>query len=109
MTPHDSTVLPVDLSGRRVIITAGAGGIGAALADAFADRGARVHLCDIDKNAVAASRHAASHADVSRREDVDRYMETALAHLGGLDVLVNNAGIAGPTARMTFLDEVVVW
>ncbi|WP_313458663.1 SDR family oxidoreductase [Achromobacter sp.] len=101
MTPHDSTVLPVDLSGRRVIITAGAGGIGAALADAFADRGARVHLCDVDKNAVAASRHAASLADVSRREDVDRYMETALAHLGGLDVLVNNTRIAGPTTRIT--------
>lgn len=94
MTPHDSTVLPVDLSGRRVIITAGAGGIGAALADAFADRGARVHLCDVDKNAVAASRHAASHADVSRREDVDRYMETALRQSGG-GAIINISSVAG--------------
>jgi NAD(P)-dependent dehydrogenase (short-subunit alcohol dehydrogenase family) len=101
MNQQDLTALPVDLSGRRVIITAGAAGIGAALADAFADRGARVHLCDVDQNALASSRHANLHADVSRREDIDRYMETALAHLGGLDVLVNNAGIAGPTAGIT--------
>lgn len=37
-------------------------------------------------------------ADVSRRDEIDRYMGEALSHLGGLDVLVNNAGIAGPTA-----------
>lgn len=104
MNPHDLTALPVDLSGRRVIITAGAAGIGAALADTFADRGAHVHVCDVDQNALAASRHACSRADVSRRDDIDRYMETALAHLGGLDVLVNNAGIAGPTAAITDIE-----
>ena len=93
-----SPALPVDLSGQRVIVTAGASGIGAALADAFAERGARVHLCDVDEQALAGSRHAWTRADVSRRDEIDRYMQTALAHLGGLDVLVNNAGIAGPTA-----------
>lgn len=101
MNPQDLTSLPVDLSGRRVIVTAGAAGIGAALADAFAERGAHVHVCDVDEGALFECRHANSRADVSRREDIDRYMETALAHLGGLDVLVNNAGIAGPTARIT--------
>lgn len=104
MTSQDLTALPVDLSGRRVIITAGASGIGAALADAFADRGARVHLCDVDDGALAHCRHAWSRADVSRRDDIDRYMQTALAHLGGLDVLVNNAGIAGPTASVTDIE-----
>lgn len=104
MNLQDLTALPVDLSGRRVIITAGASGIGAALADAFAERGARVHLCDVDDGALSRCRHAWSRADVSRREDIDRYMETALAHLGGLDVLVNNAGIAGPTASVTDIE-----
>jgi len=104
MNLQDLTALPVDLSGRRVIITAGASGIGAALADAFAERGARVHLCDVDDSALSHCRHAWSRADVSRREDIDRYMETALAHLGGLDVLVNNAGIAGPTASVTDIE-----
>jgi len=104
MNLQDLTALQVDLSGRRVIITAGASGIGAALADAFAERGARVHLCDVDDSALSHCRHAWSRADVSRREDIDRYMETALAHLGGLDVLVNNAGIAGPTASVTDIE-----
>jgi NAD(P)-dependent dehydrogenase (short-subunit alcohol dehydrogenase family) len=96
--PGDISALPVDLSGKRVIVTAGAAGIGAAIAAAFAERGARVHVCDVDEQALAASPHPKSRADVSRREDIDRYMQEALAHLGGLDVLVNNAGIAGPTA-----------
>lgn len=104
MNLQDLTALPVDLSGRRVIITAGASGIGAALADAFSERGARVHLCDVDDGALSRCRHAWSRADVSRRDDIDRYMETALAHLGGLDVLVNNAGIAGPTASVTDIE-----
>ena len=97
-TATNLPALPVDLSGKRVIVTAGAAGIGAALADAFAERGARVHLCDVDEQALAGSRHAWARADVSRRNEIDRYMQTALSYLGGLDVLVNNAGIAGPTA-----------
>lgn len=97
-TAASFSALPVDLSGKRVIVTAGAAGIGAALADAFAERGARVHLCDVDEQALAGCRHAWARADVSRRDEIDRYMQTALSHLGGLDVLVNNAGIAGPTA-----------
>ncbi|PND33601.1 3-oxoacyl-[acyl-carrier-protein] reductase [Achromobacter pulmonis] len=96
--PGDISALPVDLSGRRVIVTAGAAGIGAAIAAAFAERGARVHVCDVDAQALAACPHPNARADVGRREEIDRYMQDALAQLGGLDVLVNNAGIAGPTA-----------
>lgn len=96
--PADIDALPVDLTGQRVIVTAGAAGIGAAIAGAFAARGARVHVCDVDEQALSACPHAWSRADVSRRDQIDRYMGEALAHLGGLDVLVNNAGIAGPTA-----------
>jgi len=102
MTPG---ALPVDLSGKRVIVTAGAAGIGAALADAFAERGARVHVCDVDDQALAGCRHAWARADVGSRDEIDRYMQTALSHLGGLDVLVNNAGIAGPTAGIADITE----
>lgn len=96
--------LPVDLSGKRVIITAGGAGIGAAIADAFADRGARVHLCDVNDAALKSCRHPWRRADVSKRDDIDSYMQTALAHLGGLDVLINNAGIAGPTAAIADIE-----
>ncbi|ADP19163.1 short chain dehydrogenase family protein 58 [Achromobacter xylosoxidans A8] len=96
--PADISALPVDLSGKRVIVTAGAAGIGAAIAAAFAERGARVHVCDVDEQALAACPYPSSRADVGRRDEIDRYMQEALAQLGGLDVLVNNAGIAGPTA-----------
>ncbi len=96
--PEDIGALPVDLAGKRVIVTAGAAGIGAAIAGAFAARGARVHVCDVDERALVACPHPWSRADVSRRDEIGRYMGEALSHLGGLDVLVNNAGIAGPTA-----------
>ncbi|AUL45972.1 short chain dehydrogenase [Bordetella trematum] len=96
--------LPVDMTDRRVIVTAGAGGIGAAIAAAFAERGARVHVCDVDEAALQACPHACARADMSRREEVEAYMARALDWLGGLDVLVNNAGIAGPTAGIAEVD-----
>ncbi|HDZ47654.1 hypothetical protein LCGC14_0108510 [marine sediment metagenome] len=92
-------------SGLRVLITAGANGIGLAIAQAFQEAGARVHVCDIDEQALAALPECITYtnADVSQEEDVDRLFEDA-AHLGGLDVVVNNAGIAGPTASIEDID-----
>jgi NAD(P)-dependent dehydrogenase (short-subunit alcohol dehydrogenase family) len=95
-----TTPLPVDLSGLRVAISAAAGGIGKVMADSFVARGARVFISDIDEAALAASGHPHVRADASSVADMERFMDAALAHLGGLDVLVNNAGIAGPTARV---------
>ncbi|MBR1256355.1 SDR family oxidoreductase [Bradyrhizobium sp. AUGA SZCCT0240] len=86
------------MAGVRVIITAGGAGIGGAMADAFSARGASVYVSDIDSNAIAASPHLGSVADMGRAEDVHRFMDSAFAKLGGLDVLINNAGIAGPVA-----------
>jgi NAD(P)-dependent dehydrogenase (short-subunit alcohol dehydrogenase family) len=102
--PH---FLPVSMEGRRVLVTAGAAGIGRTIAQAFLAAGARVHVCDIDETALADARAFASEsglpltvsrADVSDPQAVDALFETVAATLGGLDVLVNNAGIAGPTA-----------
>ncbi len=95
-----ATALPVDLAGLRVAITAAAGGIGRVMADSFAACGARVFVSDIDDAALAACPHPNLRADAGSASELDVFMDAALAHLGGLDVLVNNAGIAGPTARV---------
>ena len=81
---------------RRVLITAGASGIGAAVAQAFLDAGDRVAVCDVAQ--ITNQGVVAFHCDMAVRAEVERMMADAVAALGGLDVLVNNAGIAGPTA-----------
>lgn len=93
----------------RVLVTAGANGIGRATARAFAAEGARVHICDVDHAALAEMAQSdpamtQSVCDVSDRTAVGRLFEDALAALGGLDCLVNNAGIAGPTGRVDEID-----
>jgi len=90
------------LKGKRVIITAAAGGIGRTMAEAFLANGARVHICDIDAEQLAAFEAeqpylSTSVTDVSDSDQVAGLFEAALAGLGGLDIMINNAGIAGPT------------
>jgi NAD(P)-dependent dehydrogenase (short-subunit alcohol dehydrogenase family) len=89
----------------RVLVTAGASGIGLEIARAFVREGAKVYVCDIDREALAGLAKSdpalkAAHCDVAGRTDVAGFFGTAVAGLGGLDVLVNNAGIAGPTGRV---------
>jgi NAD(P)-dependent dehydrogenase (short-subunit alcohol dehydrogenase family) len=88
--------------GTRVLVTAGASGIGRAIADLLLQQGARVHICDVsdpflDDFAKAWPKAGFSKADVSADADVERLFRNIHSDLGGLDVLVNNAGIAGPT------------
>jgi len=97
--------MDLDIKGLRVIVTAGANGIGLAIARAFASEGARVHVCDVDAAALGALASSdpqitQTHCDVSDRASVQRLFDDAANTLGGLDVLVNNAGIAGPTAKI---------
>lgn len=91
------------LKGQRVVVTAGAGGIGLAISDTLARLGTRIVVCDVSDEALTSASkavrfEAAINADVSREADVERLFETAQKTLGGLDALINNAGIAGPTA-----------
>ncbi len=92
--------------GLRVLVTAGAAGIGRVIAQTFLDHGARVHVCDVDEKALSQLPKSISwtKADVSSISDVDRLFEDVKKTLGGLDVLVNNAGIAGPTAKVEDID-----
>ena len=97
----------MDLSanGLRVLVTAGAAGIGRAIAATFLEHGARVHVCDVDDSALAALRRefpkiSQTRADVAEPAQVEKLFADVTNALGGLDVLVNNAGIAGPTARV---------
>jgi len=90
--------LTVDLGGYRVAISAGANGIGKVMADSFAACGASVFVSDIDEQALAACGHPGVRADAADPEDCEAFIDLAVRHHGGLDVLVNNAGIAGPTA-----------
>ena len=91
------------LEGRRVLVTAAASGIGATVAARIAEAGARVYVCDSDEAVLRA--YLRDHpgigggvADVAAPGDVERLVAEALDRLGGLDVLVNNAGVAGPAA-----------
>ena len=91
--------------GLRVLVTAGAAGIGRALASTFHEAGASVFICDVDPEALSAF-HAeypqigTAITDVSVVSQVDELFRSATSALGGLDVLINNAGIAGPTAKV---------
>ena len=90
--------------GLRVLVTAGASGIGHAIAKAFVEDGARVHICDVNEDLLAQRRDelgvSVSRADVSNEQDVKALLVDVEATFGGLDVLVNNAGIAGPTGAV---------
>lgn len=99
----------LDIEGLRVIVTAGAAGIGLAIARAFVREGAQVHVCDVDAAALERLGDTdpalgTSRCDVSDRAQVAALFAAADARLGGLDCLVNNAGIAGPTGRVHEID-----
>ena len=90
---------------QRVLITAGANGIGRELTRAFVAAGARVAICDIDVAALALLSAELPGlqtfvCDVGHRAEVERLVPAAVAALGGLDVLINNAGIGGPTSSV---------
>jgi NAD(P)-dependent dehydrogenase (short-subunit alcohol dehydrogenase family) len=85
----------------RVLITGAAGGLGRVLCERFAATGARVHVCDVDETNLRTLPGSTdtvrySVADVARADQVSTLIADALAWLGGIDVLINNVGAAGP-------------
>ncbi|MBT3789185.1 MAG: SDR family oxidoreductase [Alphaproteobacteria bacterium] len=87
---------------QRVVVTAGASGIGRAIVDAFLETGAHVHVADFDAVAVnnlpENANLSSSVCDAANADDVVQMFASAREHLESISVLVNCAGIAGPTA-----------
>ncbi len=97
------------IAGQRVLITAGAGGIGLAIARRLSLHGARLFVCDVSDEALDAFGRefpdaGRVKADVSEEADVDAMFKAIAEELGGLDALINNAGIAGPTGGIEDID-----
>ena len=101
------------LAGKRVLITGAARGIGAALAEKLAQQGARLALVGLEPEAMAAVAERCgegtfvAEADVSKRDQIFQAVDAAAEALGGLDVVVANAGIA--TGGPLRLQEVRLW
>lgn len=95
---------------KTVLISGAASGIGRAIAEQFLASGAAVHACDVSEEKLggflAANPAAtATVADIGDRNAVDRVFDDLARHHAHLDVLVNNAGVAGPTAAVDDHDE----
>ena len=91
------------LVGKRAVVTGAGRGLGASVAELFAREGARVVVSDIDATSAhgttrrivdAGGEAVGLHADVTSAADAERLTQVAVERFGGLDVLVNNAGIA---------------
>ncbi len=102
-----------NVSGKTVLITGASQGIGAAAARLFAQQGANVVACARSKDALEqlvadittqGGKARVAVGDVSRYADTERAVQTAVDHFGGLDILINNAGIINPIARIEDCD-----
>jgi NAD(P)-dependent dehydrogenase (short-subunit alcohol dehydrogenase family) len=104
-----ATSLDTGLAGRRVLVTAGAAGIGLAIVERLLAHEASVFVCDVNDATLHSFSKANPQAgmikaDVSNEAEVDRMFTAVQATLGGLDALINNAGIAGPTGAVEDID-----
>lgn len=89
------------MTAQRVAVTAGGAGIGKAIAEAFLETGAQVAICDVSEDALMQARTErpsvdATRLDVADADAVERWIVGLAGSWGGLDVLVNNAGVGGP-------------
>lgn len=96
----------IDLSGRTAVVTGGGQGIGMAISRRLVQSGAHVSIWDVDQQladsavtALGARAHAVA-VDVTKLEDVEQALVTTEQTLGAIDIMVCNAGIAGPAKRL---------
>ncbi len=97
----------IDLKGRRAVVTGGAQGIGFAIAQRLVTSGAAVSIWDVDTKLAATaaeqlSANGVAHGigmDVTKASEVEAAVVSAVNQLGGIDILVANAGIAGPNLK----------
>jgi len=92
------------LKGKRILVTAGANGIGLCITKAFLSVGSKVLVSDVDESALKSVAQELKvptfKCDVSKEAEVTELFQAVEKEFGGLDVLVNNAGVAGPTASV---------
>ena len=98
-----------ELKGKKAIVSAGGSGIGLSIVEEFIKQGVSISTCDIDKNLIQElrSKYPQVHAevvDVSDEQTVKEFCLKSIEFLGGLDCLVNNAGVAGPTSPIEEID-----
>mgnify|MGYP000394783255 FL=1 len=99
------------LDGQRALVTGAGSGIGQVMAQHFEKAGARIWICDADTNNLEQSLKEnpdwnGTPCDVSEENQVDQLFKEMSDSFGGLEILVNNAGIAGPTAPVEEIDPV---
>ncbi|NLE11094.1 MAG: SDR family oxidoreductase [Actinobacteria bacterium] len=108
----------MDVSGMNVLVTGGGGGIGAGIAEAFAQRGANVAVLDTDVEGARAvvdelhrfgGHHLAMQCDISDAPLVREAVDAVHEAFGGIDVLVNNAGISAVKAFLDMDDDLPEW
>ena len=97
------------LDGQRALITGAGSGIGKVMAQHFEKAGARIWICDADTNNLEQSLKEnpdwnGTPCDISEENQVDQLFKEMSDSFGGLEILVNNAGIAGPTAPVEEID-----
>jgi 3-oxoacyl-[acyl-carrier protein] reductase len=101
------------LTGQTAVITGGGQGLGLAIAERFVAEGARVVLGDVNLEATQAVAKqlggddvaVAVRCDVTRASDVETLIQTAVEHFGGLDIMVNNAGITRDATMRKMTEE----
>jgi 3-oxoacyl-[acyl-carrier protein] reductase len=99
------------LAGKIAIVTGAGSGFGRGIAEAFAEEGARLVVADIDETRAASAareigtRAVAVTADVARSADVAAMVQAAVSHFGGLDVVVNNAGVTHRNQSLMTVSE----
>ncbi|MBT9385920.1 SDR family oxidoreductase [Pseudooceanicola sp. CBS1P-1] len=111
MSPHSlpASIFP-DLSGQRALVTGAASGIGRAIATALAAQGVRVALADLNPEAAQAVADSlpgdafALPVDVRQRASVEAAVKAALDTMGGLDILIANAGVSSMARALEITD-----
>ena len=98
-----------ELKGKKAMVSAGGSGIGRAIVEEFIKQGVSISTCDIDENLVKELRNKypqinSEVVDVGNERAVIEFCIRSIEFLGGLDCLVNNAGVAGPTLPIEKID-----
>ena len=101
--------MDISLKNLKVMISAGGSGIGKAILEGFHSQGAKIATCDINPELIKILKDEypdiyTEVLDVSDEHEVQSFCSNALKKLGGLDCLINNAGIAGPTSKIEEID-----